>query len=106
MLSFVTDLRERIARQPAAADRTVWERVAGPDALVVLHLVQGDLAKRQSDIVKAYKVELNRGITPRELDSVLTQFEFLDKMLRKSKRVAPANALKEIAEELRKPDRG
>ena len=89
------------ARKRQAAKDDFWSRVALPDALVLRHLYEGKLAAQKEQIIAEYQVAFRSGPRPSDVDSVLTQLDFLRVMLaRQNAQAEVVVALREIKDRL------
>jgi hypothetical protein len=70
-----------------------WTRVHQPDAALLEHLIQEDLADAREGIIKEYHRVLATG-TQREQDSAVSQLDFLAKMLADEKALAPLQEIR------------
>lgn len=85
-----------------------WAMVALPDFTLLQHLVKGDLTQpqRQSSLLKSYQKAFATGPKLSEVDSVLTQMDFLAAMLNETNTKAKAEvatAIQTLRDELGKP---
>jgi pimeloyl-ACP methyl ester carboxylesterase len=85
------------ARQKLAVKEDFWVRVAIPDALVLRCLYIGNLPDNKEQIIAAYQDAFGSGARPNEVDSALSQLDFLREMLgRKRGQAEVVKALLEI----------
>ena len=101
------------ARDQVKTGTGFWVRVFEADALVVRHLIVGDLAARkvQAEILNAYRRARAAGYTAGEWSSVIDQLRFIEEILRVSKpkgrpiaaATARADALAQIIQKLESP---
>jgi Uncharacterized protein conserved in bacteria len=72
---------KKAARQLDAKEPSFWNRVAEPDADLLLHLAQGNLEANLENVTALYQKAFETGATPRERSTVVQQFTFLREML-------------------------
>ena len=105
MLADLERLREMIDQRAAAGTGgEVWVRMHQADAMLLLHLIRGDLhqaGKKNAEaplnlIMTAYSNVLDAGATKRDRDSAVRQIEFIQNSL-KVKKITTPNARATIA---------
>lgn len=87
------------ARQKLAVKEEFWVRVAIPDALVWRYLYLGNLSERDNkeQVIAEYQATFGTGARPHEVDSALSQLDFMRMMLaRQQAQASVVEALGEI----------
>lgn len=102
----VADRCEKLLKAGGEEEKTIFLRIARPEIALLRHLIGGDVAKAQARLVRDYKAAFAAGASPREIESVLQQMDFLAEMLGAADRTprerAMAASLHAIQEELKK----
>jgi tetratricopeptide (TPR) repeat protein len=68
---------ERVVLAQPAPQRGFWDRVNLPDAAVLRALIEGNLEQRQKQILGLYREAFRQGVSSRQRNSMLQQFDFL-----------------------------
>jgi hypothetical protein len=95
---------KKVLRESAGQNGGFRTRVLKPDLDLVWGLVEGDLPKRQQEIIDAYKQAFDTRVKPNDAYSVLSRINFLIDMLaagsKTRKKASLITALGEIRSEL------
>ena len=93
----IADIQKEAAAK-AKMDRSFWTRVGVPDALLLEHLVKGDLPDHITKVKNAYAKTIAGGATEREQASVREHLQFLQAIIAKpdGRKTKILTALKEL----------
>ena len=93
----IADIQKEAAAK-AKMDRAFWTRVGVPDALLLEHLVKGDLPDHITKVKNAYAKTIAGGATEREQASVREHLQFLQAIIAKpdGRKTKILTALKEL----------
>jgi hypothetical protein len=72
---------EEYAQSRLETRKDFWARVTSPDALLLHHLLRGTLPGKKDEIIAAYQKAFETGARPSEVDSVLSQIDFIRTLL-------------------------
>ncbi len=94
---------EKVAEAKLKEKEDFWVRVALPDAELLRALIQGTLVNKKELLVATYQEAFRNGARPHEVDSALSQIDFLRVMIeRLIGKPDVVRALREIRETLTK----
>ena len=88
-------------QQKLAVKEDFWVRVALPDAALLRALHTGKLLAQKEELIAAYKKAFGTGARPTEVDSALSQIDFLRVMLGRQARTTEQKAVVQTLREIK-----
>jgi pimeloyl-ACP methyl ester carboxylesterase len=82
-----------VAQAKLATKEDFWVRVAIPEAVLLRHLLKGELLVQKAAVIVAYQKAFATGARPSEVDSVLGQIDFIRTMLNRQAKTEEQKAL-------------